>query len=122
MLGSYPAFEHGLAAYFEARHFDPESVDFARPILERATVLMPSQAVLPCIITLTHPCILLDGRLWIVSSPPSGGGDRRKESSSGLGSLAAAGGGELDFDPAAGLSVKRVAELEDTVAHLQVSG
>ena len=93
MLGSYPAFEHGLAAYFEARHFDPESVDFARPILERATVLMPSQAVLPCIITLTHPCILLDGRLWIVSSPPSGGGDRRKESSSGLGSDSTGGGG-----------------------------
>jgi hypothetical protein len=70
VLANYPAFESGLPAYFKARHFDPEAIDLARPILEKATVMMPSLAVLPCIITLTHPCILLDGRVWIVSKMP----------------------------------------------------
>lgn len=64
MLGD----DMSLAAFFRAHNVDPVLVDIARPILEKATLLMPCMATLPNIMTLTHPVYIIQGDVTVL--PP----------------------------------------------------
>jgi NhaP-type Na+/H+ or K+/H+ antiporter/CRP-like cAMP-binding protein len=77
MLGD----DMSLAAFFRAHNVDPVSVDIARPILEKATLLMPCMATLPNTMTLTHPVYVVQGDITVL--PPGNRAPRTGGAASG---------------------------------------